>query len=337
MEKKTAKCMISVEQQMNAGNNTYKTPKLTTEVKAFDKFSIRVSSTKAFDGFDLYVNGKYNQTVIGTTKNQFVYGGTAPGFQINKKYKVKVRPYSKKNGTKKYQKFSNEQTVLLGKTDINVIVTGKKEITVKWKKLSGATAYEIFRATKKTGKYKSIKKTGSKKERFTDKTVKTNKTYYYKVRVISKKRVGKASDIKKGKTHKLKTVEEYLAKKNPNICMDKDKNINSYNINGYYSPIKYRYAKGVLQIHVYLEFVTYERDAKNEKLYHKKKASVQSEIPTSQYISMFKQGVIKAYSDKTIIGNKMILNREYGLIQKWLSTKRKRAKSIIGNSSLSKL
>lgn len=84
--------------------------------------------------------------------------------------------------------------------------------------------------------------------------------------------------------------------------------INSYNINGYYSPIKYKYSKGILQIHVYLEFVTYQysgkKDAKGTKIYDKNKPSVKSEISTSKYISMFKKGVMQAYSEQKIVGNK---------------------------------
>ena len=50
------------------------------------------------------------------------------------------------------------------------------------KKSSKADGYIIYRATKKNGKYKQIKVIKSwKKTSFTDKKVKSKKTYYYKI------------------------------------------------------------------------------------------------------------------------------------------------------------
>ena len=50
-----------------------------------------------------------------------------------------------------------------------------------------------------------------------------------------------------------------------------------------------------LQIHVYLEFVTYSDTGKMNsskvKIFKKNPASVKSEISTAKYISMFKEGI----------------------------------------------
>lgn len=62
---------------------------------------------------------------------------------------------------------------------------GKKKITVTWKKVTGATGYKVYRATKKSGKYKlvkTIKKQSTVK--FINKKLKKNKKYYYKVRAF---------------------------------------------------------------------------------------------------------------------------------------------------------
>ncbi len=62
--------------------------------------------------------------------------------------------------------------------------TGAK---LTWKKLSGASGYEIYRSTKKSGKYEKIKTvTGGKTTSYTDKKVTMGKTYYYKVRAYKK-------------------------------------------------------------------------------------------------------------------------------------------------------
>ena len=95
----------------------------------------------------------------------------------------------------------NEKTTLK-----SAKVKGKK-VTLKWKKNSKATGYEIYRATKKNGKYKkirTIKKASA--ATFTDSKVKKGKTYYYKVRayktVKGNKANGKFSAVRKVKIKK---------------------------------------------------------------------------------------------------------------------------------------
>ncbi len=57
----------------------------------------------------------------------------------------------------------------------------KKKVIVKWKKVTGATGYRIYRATSKNGKYKLV--TTVKNSKTVTKTIsaKSNKKYYYKV------------------------------------------------------------------------------------------------------------------------------------------------------------
>ena len=56
-------------------------------------------------------------------------------------------------------------------------------ITFKWKKYPGAQKYIIYRSTKKTKGYKKIKSLAPSKTTFTDKSLKTGKTYYYGIEV----------------------------------------------------------------------------------------------------------------------------------------------------------
>lgn len=53
-------------------------------------------------------------------------------------------------------------------------------IKVSWKKVTGATKYQVYRATSKTGKYTKVTETTSLS--YTNKKLTDNKTYYYKVR-----------------------------------------------------------------------------------------------------------------------------------------------------------
>ena len=57
-----------------------------------------------------------------------------------------------------------------------------KKVTLKWKKIPKAGGYQLYRATKKKGKYKHIKSLPATKASYVDKKTKAGKTYFYKVR-----------------------------------------------------------------------------------------------------------------------------------------------------------
>lgn len=82
--------------------------------------------------------------------------------------------------------------------------SGKKKVKISWKKVKGASGYQISAATKKKGKYK-VKLTvkGGSKKTATLKKMKRGKVYYIKVRAYQlsgkKKTAGKYSKIVKVK------------------------------------------------------------------------------------------------------------------------------------------
>lgn len=96
--------------------------------------------------------------------------------------------------------------VKLDKTKAEATLVNGKSIKVTWSKVPGAYRYEVYRSTSKYSGYKKIKTTS--KTSFTDKTVKREKKYYYKVKVIAKNSTynSKYSNIVAKKTvGKLKT------------------------------------------------------------------------------------------------------------------------------------
>ncbi len=64
---------------------------------------------------------------------------------------------------------------------------GKDSINLSWKKTSGASGYIVYRSTSKNGNYtKCATISGSSKTRYTDKKLKSGKTYYYKIAAFTK-------------------------------------------------------------------------------------------------------------------------------------------------------
>lgn len=64
------------------------------------------------------------------------------------------------------------------------VSAGINSTKVTWKAVNGASGYQLYRATSKTGTYKLVKDTTAKS--FNDKGLTTGKTYYYKVRAYRK-------------------------------------------------------------------------------------------------------------------------------------------------------
>lgn len=64
---------------------------------------------------------------------------------------------------------------------------GKNKIKLRWNRMIGGKGYKIYRATKKNGKYKLVKTVKNRwKTTWTDKKIKSGKTYYYRVAAYKK-------------------------------------------------------------------------------------------------------------------------------------------------------
>ncbi len=137
-------------------------------------------------GYEIYratsENGKYKKIKTTTSvvyKNKKLKSG--------KKYYYKVRAYKVVNNTKLYGKYSKTAVMVTKpKTPAIKLKSGNKKVTVTWKKVTGASGYEIRMATQKNGKFKVIKKTSSKAASYTKKNLANNKKYYFKVRAYKK-------------------------------------------------------------------------------------------------------------------------------------------------------
>ena len=67
---------------------------------------------------------------------------------------------------------------------------------ISWSKVKGAKKYQIYRATKKSGKYRKVRTVSSKSRSCINSGLTTGKTYYYKVRAVKGKKKGKFSKVR---------------------------------------------------------------------------------------------------------------------------------------------
>lgn len=93
-----------------------------------------------------------------------------------KNYQYAVQAYNaystSKRSTKTNARYLKTPTVTLSNTSTT-------KVKVKWKKITGAKKYKIYRRTGTSGSFKLIKTTTAKS--YTDKNLKKGKTYYYRV------------------------------------------------------------------------------------------------------------------------------------------------------------
>ena len=101
--------------------------------------------------------------------------------------------------------------------DLTIKSYGSNNIKLSWKKVSGSVKYQVYRSTDKK-KWKRIKTT--KKNSFNNTKLKTNKTYYYKVRYYKVKNgkrkysnfsnVIKSETMSKARKNAIKSVKNLL-------------------------------------------------------------------------------------------------------------------------------
>lgn len=151
-------------------------------------------------------------------------------------YYLKVQPYAKNAVDKEYtlcvNKIGNKKTSVT-----SVKSTAYNKLKVSWKVVPAAASYQVYRSTKKDGDYQNIKSIDSVgTSSWTDSSVKTGKTYYYKIKVVVKTQNGNQtsgfSNVKSAKAVPAKTTLKAKASnaKNVKLTWSKVKGANGYEI-----------------------------------------------------------------------------------------------------------
>ena len=167
-----------------------KPAKVTTlkQKTSYDTKSISMTWKKSIGvtGYEVYratsKNGKYTKiasTSSATYKNSKLKAGT--------KYYYKVRAYKTVNKEKIYGNYSSVITMSTKTAAPSINVTaGKKQAKITWKKVAGATGYEVYMSTSKNGSYKKIKTATSKSTSYSKTKLTKGKKYFFKVKAYSK-------------------------------------------------------------------------------------------------------------------------------------------------------
>lgn len=121
--------------------------------------------------------------------------------KIGKTYVYKIKSYVKSSGNAVYSKYSKTVTAVTQKpgkvSSVTISNKGKQNyLYISWKARTSASKYQIYRSTAVDGTYKRIATVS--KAYYEDTSIKSNRTYYYKMRAVrtynSKNYYGSFSD-----------------------------------------------------------------------------------------------------------------------------------------------
>ncbi len=129
---------------------------------------------------------------------------TGSSKMYNAIYSQHIRKCKRMNSFTRY-KLSDRGRLNAHKTPGKVAISsvsraGSGKLKITWKKVSGATGYQIYRSAQKNSGYRRIKNLSSKSSSYTNSKLKNGKRYYYKIRaykrIDGKTYYGKFSNIK---------------------------------------------------------------------------------------------------------------------------------------------
>lgn len=170
------KAKLATAEIVSAKKATYKT------------INIKWNQVADADGYRIYKcgpqGGTYKTLVTITDGNTLQYTDTE--VVCGETYQYKVNAYKIQNKTKY---FGNRSAAVAAKATPGTIqfadstVAASKQVTLCWKRSSGANGYKIYRSTTETSGYKVVKTiTNPATLKWTDKNLDENTAYYYKIR-----------------------------------------------------------------------------------------------------------------------------------------------------------
>ena len=150
---------------------------------------VKLSWTKDKDaqGYEIYQYKSKKWKRIVTIKKGSTKSKTIKKLKPGTSYKFRIRAYKKQNSKTIYTKYTTLKVMTKpSKVKVTGVSKGKKQLTLKWKKVK-ASGYEIQCCTSKKFKKNVTKVTVKKsKKTATVKKLKSGKTYYVRIRGYAK-------------------------------------------------------------------------------------------------------------------------------------------------------
>ena len=153
-----------------------------------NKVALKWSKKSDVTGYKLYkYNSKKKKYECVKTLNQKTTSYTISNLSVGSSYKFKIRTYLTKSGKTYYGDYTSElaTATLPSKVTIYYPSAGSKKMTVKWRKVSAGTGYEIKYSTSssfKSSKTETTRIEGKSKTSKTISKLKKGTKYYIKVR-----------------------------------------------------------------------------------------------------------------------------------------------------------
>lgn len=170
-----------------------KVKEFSPQYKNTSKVTLTWQEVSKASGYQIYRSakktGKY--TLVKDIKNGKTTSCTLK-HPSGKTYYYKVKAYIKKAGNMVSGSFSKAESAKTKSPKLSVSLNGKS-VTLKWKKVSRAAGYKIYRSKTKTGKYKLVKTINKASSlKFTENVPTSSKVWYYKVCAFEKQKKGKS-------------------------------------------------------------------------------------------------------------------------------------------------
>ena len=153
---------------------------LTSTGKPYVKWSAVTGASKYQVYRSTSKTGTYK--LLGTT-TKLSYTDTSATTGYTYYYKVKAVSKVKTSANSAYSK-PISIVCHCAKPVVKITTTSGGDPRLTWSTVTGASKYEVYRATSSGGTYTKVATTTAKT--YTDKTAKAGKTYYYKVKAVSK-------------------------------------------------------------------------------------------------------------------------------------------------------
>lgn len=154
---------------------------------SYDKITLKWKEIAGAQKYEIYRStkpGKGYKKVRTISSGGIVSWTDTVG--INKTFYYKVRSYRNFNGISIFSPYSSviKASTKITTPQINSLtLSSYSKIVVKWEKAKNVSGYRIYRKTGKSGTYRLIKEIkGAGTTHYTDNTVSSNNTYYYKMR-----------------------------------------------------------------------------------------------------------------------------------------------------------